>query len=210
MIFTFIFSHLHCRFPTGGWFAYMCMRVPRSLQSVFRPCSSLVCPPLLPSPFPPSPPVADLPNLFVAAFLADAHEHEQVNTETVTAETRGINHLEGGWPKDVDPNEVEQVLRYRKKVEKDEAFVTSFVSLGEVMEHTVKQNNAVDIYEDYYPEGDAARPLPAPEAKSVNVFRDPNEITRPVRLLVSVLACSCLLDVDVGVRRCRRARACLF
>jgi len=43
----------------------------------------------------------------------------------------------------------------------------------------VKQNNAVDIYEDYYPEGDAARPLPAPEAKSVNVFRDPNEITRP-------------------------------
>jgi len=105
-------------------------------------------------------------------------EHE-VNTETVTAETRGINHLEGGWPKDVDPNEVEQVLRYRKKVEKDENFVSAFVNLGEVMEHTVRQNNAVDIYEDYYPEGDAARPLPAPEAKSVNVFRDPNEITRP-------------------------------
>lgn len=105
-------------------------------------------------------------------------EHE-VNTETVTTETRGMLHTEGGWPKDVDPNEVEQVLRYRKKVEKDESFVQQFCAMGDIVEHTVKQNNAVDIYEDYFPSDEAVRPLSAPEAKSVNVFRDPNEIKRP-------------------------------
>ena len=35
----------------------------------------------------------------------------------------------GGWPKDVDANEVEQVMRYRKKIEKDENFLAIFRSL---------------------------------------------------------------------------------
>jgi len=112
------------------------------------------------------------------------YSEHNVNTETVDSETRGINHVEGGWPKDVDPNEVEQVMRYRKKVEKDEGFVSTLLGLGTLMEHTVKQNNAIDIYEDYFPDDDATQPLPAPEAKSVNVFRDPNEhLPRPATCL---------------------------
>ena len=43
-----------------------------------------------------------------------------------------MNHREGGWPKDVDPNEVEQTIRYRKKVEKDENYVNSVTALGDV------------------------------------------------------------------------------
>ena len=34
-----------------------------------------------------------------------------------------MNHLEGGWPKDVDCTEKEQTARYRKKVEKDEQYI---------------------------------------------------------------------------------------
>ena len=45
---------------------------------------------------------------------------------------QGINHVEGGWPKDVDPNEVEQVIRYRKKVEKDEVYSNAVIELGKV------------------------------------------------------------------------------
>ena len=45
---------------------------------------------------------------------------------------QGINHTEGGWPKDVDPNEVEQVIRYRKKVEKDEVYSNAVIELGKV------------------------------------------------------------------------------
>ena len=56
----------------------------------------------------------------------------QVNTERFETESRGINHVEGGWPKDVNPAEVEQTIRYRKKVEKDEIYMNTIQQLGNV------------------------------------------------------------------------------
>ena len=56
----------------------------------------------------------------------------QINTERFETGSRGINHTEGGWPKDVNPQEVEQVTRFRKKVEKDEMYVNTIQSLGTV------------------------------------------------------------------------------
>ena len=41
-----------------------------------------------------------------------------------------MNHVEGGWPKDVDYTEAEHVIRYRKKVEKDEEYIKRLVNLG--------------------------------------------------------------------------------
>jgi len=43
-----------------------------------------------------------------------------------------VNHVEGGWPKDVNPLEIEQVIRYRKKVEKDEGYINAIMSLAGV------------------------------------------------------------------------------
>lgn len=43
-----------------------------------------------------------------------------------------MNHTEGGWPKDVNPAEVEQTIRYRKKVEKDEGYIQTIMDLGKV------------------------------------------------------------------------------
>ena len=45
-------------------------------------------------------------------------------------ETRGVNHIEGGWPKDVNPLELEQTIRFRKKVEKDENYINAITQLG--------------------------------------------------------------------------------
>lgn len=45
-------------------------------------------------------------------------------------ETRGVNHIEGGWPKDVNPLELEQTIRFRKKVEKDENYINAIMQLG--------------------------------------------------------------------------------
>eukprot|EP00041_Stephanoeca_diplocostata_P018513 m.387773 g.387773 ORF g.387773 m.387773 type:complete len:650 (+) comp21037_c0_seq1:201-2150(+) len=109
-------------------------------------------------------------------------EHE-VNTETVTYETVGINHVEGGWPKDVNPAEVEQTQRFRKKVEKHPAFAASIVGLSEAMDHALRQNNAVDVYENYFEgaQGDAAADVvEAPEAKATHVYRDPEDLKRSV------------------------------
>ena len=43
-----------------------------------------------------------------------------------------MNHVEGGWPKDINPAEVEQTIRYRKKVEKDETYISTIMNLGKV------------------------------------------------------------------------------
>ena len=41
-------------------------------------------------------------------------------------------HTEGGWPKDVDPTDVEHTIRYRKKIEKDEEYIRAVKVLGDV------------------------------------------------------------------------------
>ncbi len=54
-----------------------------------------------------------------------------MNTESVSYTNRGILHLQGGWPKDVDVTDVEHTIRYRKKIEKDDEYVRSVKSMGE-------------------------------------------------------------------------------
>ena len=43
-----------------------------------------------------------------------------------------MNHTEGGWPKDINPAEIEQTMRFRKKIEKDEQYINTIQNLGEV------------------------------------------------------------------------------
>ncbi|XP_066092984.1 dynein axonemal intermediate chain 2 isoform X1 [Saccopteryx bilineata] len=105
-------------------------------------------------------------------------EHE-ANTERFEMETRGVNHVEGGWPKDVNPLELEQTIRFRKKVEKDENYINTIMQLGLIMEHCIKQNNAIDIYQEYFDDVDPVEVTEeAPSAKTINVFRDPQDIKR--------------------------------
>ncbi|NXA48591.1 DNAI2 protein, partial [Nothocercus julius] len=101
---------------------------------------------------------------------SDMSEHE-VNTERVEVETRGVNHTEGGWPKDINPHEMEQTIRFRKKVEKDENYINTITHLGSLMEHCIKQNNAINIYEDYFGEEETAEMEDEPpSAKTINVI----------------------------------------
>ncbi|XP_029370619.1 dynein intermediate chain 3, ciliary [Echeneis naucrates] len=110
----------------------------------------------------------------------DKSEH-QVNTERFESDSCGINHEEGGWPKDVNPQEMEQTIRFRKKVEKDESYLNSIPQLGSVMEHCIRENRAVDIYQDHFEaEEEAAQTPEPPSAKTINVFRDPNEVKRTI------------------------------
>ncbi|XP_069655492.1 dynein axonemal intermediate chain 2 isoform X2 [Haliaeetus albicilla] len=109
---------------------------------------------------------------------SDMSEHE-VNTERVEVESRGVNHVEGGWPKDINPQEVEQTIRFRKKVEKDENYVNTITHLGTLMEHCVKQNNAINIYKEYFEEEEMVEVEDEPpSAKTINVIRDPNVTKR--------------------------------
>lgn len=109
-------------------------------------------------------------------------EHD-CNTESVTFMSRGILHLQGGWPKDVDPNDVEHTIRYRKKIEKDEEYMRVVQNLGGSMEHCIKQNNAIDIYEEYFADTVESEAIETPSAKSLNVYRDPNPNPRAATYL---------------------------
>lgn len=50
--------------------------------------------------------------------------------------------------------------------------------ITKVMEHCIKQNNAIDIYEEYFVDNPDAGIVEPPSAKSLNVYRDPNPIKR--------------------------------
>jgi dynein intermediate chain 2 len=78
--------------------------------------------------------------------IPEMSEHD-VNTESFTYTSVGMLHIEGGWPKDIDWAEKDQTARFRKKVEKDEEYIREVKTLADVVEHHIKQNNAIDIYE---------------------------------------------------------------
>lgn len=49
------------------------------------------------------------------------------------------------------------------------------------MEHYLRQNNAIDIYEEYFSNYKSTKVTSdPPSAKTISVFRDPNEVKRTV------------------------------
>ena len=47
---------------------------------------------------------------------------------------------------------MEATGRFRKKVEKDESYQRTIVRLGGLVEQIIRQNNAIDVYEQYFTE----------------------------------------------------------
>ena len=104
----------------------------------------------------------------------------EVNTERVVMKSTSMHHVEGGWPKDVDFTEQSDVKRFRKKVEKDDDFQYAMKSLVPRVQRCMRQNNTVNIYEEYFDGIEAdhcAEPL---FAKGLAVFRDPSKVNRSV------------------------------
>ncbi|XP_069701576.1 dynein intermediate chain 3, ciliary [Periplaneta americana] len=106
-------------------------------------------------------------------------EHE-LNTIRAQYDQHGMNHTEGGWPREVNPADEEQTLRFRKKIEKDEMYIHTILQLTHAMEHCILQNNAVNIYEEYFEGVEPTALMERCSARTVNVYRDPNTIKRPV------------------------------
>lgn len=67
---------------------------------------------------------------------------------------------------------------YRKKVEKDEDYIKTVVTLGSAIEDLVKQNNVVDIYEEYFTGITTDHSAEVPSVKTVTVFKDPSSVPR--------------------------------
>jgi len=120
-----------------------------------------------------------LQNPSISLFDTSAHmsEHE-ANTERLVMKSSSMRHIEGGWPKDVDFTEQSDVMRFRKKAEKDEEYKGAVKALGPIVTRCMRQNNTIDIFEDYFEGNMTDHSSEPPSAKGLAVFRDPNEVKR--------------------------------
>lgn len=130
----------------------------------------------------------------------DMSEHE-VNTERLVTKHSSMRHVEGGWPKDVDPAEQSDVQRFRKKAEKDDDYRQAVRALAPLAERALKQNNTIDLYQDYFAHLGEAATTEQPSAKGLAVFRDPEPVKRTVSKIDwhpesphKMAACYCLLQ----------------
>ncbi|CAM9570000.1 unnamed protein product [Chrysoparadoxa australica] len=109
--------------------------------------------------------------------LPHMSEHE-ANTERLITKHTSMRHMEGGWPKDVDFTEQSDVNRFRKKAEKDDDYKGAVKALGPIISNCMRQNNTIDIYEEYFDGDNIDHSSEPPSAKGLAVFRDPNNVKR--------------------------------
>lgn len=105
-------------------------------------------------------------------------EHE-VNTDRFETAIKGVYHVEGGWTKDINPADMEATSRFRKKIEKDESYQKCIANLGNKVQQIIRQNNAIDVYEEYFTNDEAPQmKQDTPSARTMNRFRDYSDAER--------------------------------
>ena len=88
----------------------------------------------------------------------------------------GVHHTEGGWPKEINLNELSQVNRFLTKIEKEESFTEQVCELATSAEKEVMQNIAVNIYSQYFDYEDEATEQKEDRMMTRCVFRDPEQV----------------------------------
>uniref|UniRef100_A0A8D8Z7X5 Dynein intermediate chain 3, ciliary n=1 Tax=Cacopsylla melanoneura TaxID=428564 RepID=A0A8D8Z7X5_9HEMI len=107
----------------------------------------------------------------------------EANTFRAEYESHCIYHEEGGWPKDISHQDTEQIIRYKRKVEKDETYIQTVMHLSHPMEHCIHQNNAINIYEQYFDNVEPSIIVEDLSSRTLNVFRDQQKVKRPIQKL---------------------------
>ena len=64
------------------------------------------------------------------------------------------------------------------QIEKDEDYIKTVVRLGAIVEDVVKQNNALDIYEEYFAGQALDHSMETPVAHTMMLLKDPTPIKR--------------------------------
>ncbi|XP_023324346.1 dynein intermediate chain 3, ciliary [Eurytemora carolleeae] len=103
------------------------------------------------------------------------------NHQQLELASKSVNHREGGWPKEIDARDSDQVARFLKKIEKDENYLDTILSVASLMEEKVQQNNAIELYGDYFTELDESTRTDNYKVNTLAVFKDTLDFSsRPV------------------------------
>ena len=73
-----------------------------------------------------------------------------VNTERVVTANRVMKHIEGGWPQGVEYSEEYQTNKWRTRQLKEPDLAMAVKELAKQTEKAIKQNNQIDMFEEYF------------------------------------------------------------
>lgn len=104
----------------------------------------------------------------------------EINSEPIVLKAQGMDHKEGAWPKDISPIDEEATTRYRRRVERDDTYISAILDMAPKLVKYIKQNNAVDMYQKYFKGMPPEEPVEKSFAVINNLFRDPELVKRPV------------------------------
>jgi len=99
-----------------------------------------------------------------------------VNTERVSTFERSIFHYEGGWPKDVDvtdKNEMKKLIKkkYEKNADNADKFLPSVKKMTEAVEAIIAKNNQIDMFEDYFYNEEPEHQVENLNVKTLKLFK---------------------------------------
>lgn len=99
---------------------------------------------------------------------------ERATTETSTVSTKydsiGVNHIEGGWPKDLNILDEEQTMRYKRRIERGPRYEHQMKRVSHQTQHIIYQNASINIFEQYF-ENDDFEPFKDRNDTSINSIR---------------------------------------
>ncbi|XP_026488474.1 dynein intermediate chain 3, ciliary-like [Vanessa tameamea] len=101
-----------------------------------------------------------------------------VNTKKIVLRDQGVNHVEGGWPKDINFQDEEATSRHRRRFERDDSYVSAILNSYDGLKHLIEQNNAIEMYNMYFKEINSEEPVEKYFVRKSIVFNDPDE--RPI------------------------------
>ena len=109
--------------------------------------------------------------------------HSDCNTDEKEMTTSQMNHVEGGWPKDVKQELMEHKNKFIRKTMKEDMFHYTTVRLGLRMENTLMQNNTMDLEEMYFEEVESEEDIEEEKVITIARFKDFSGHKRPVSCL---------------------------
>jgi dynein intermediate chain 2 len=97
-----------------------------------------------------------------------------------------MNHKVGGWPREYDPEEPAEVAKYQKKLLRDPIlqYANATRDLVQNSEKSIKQNNEIDLFEEYFAGEQPEHMSESISTKTVMIFKDPNNIKRAANKIV--------------------------
>ncbi|CRK99103.1 CLUMA_CG012037, isoform A [Clunio marinus] len=93
-------------------------------------------------------------------------------TDNPTFSHVGINHVEGGWPRDICRFNEEQTIRYCKKQENDYRYLVQMKTMIKTCEHAIFQNNSINLYETYFDDLETINLKEGYSLKVLNTYRN--------------------------------------